>query len=90
MRLHITAFALAAGIIWGATMLLVAAANLIWPDFGRAFLELASSIYPGYRLGGGIGSVVIGTIYGLVDAAIAGAVFAWIYNILTARFASGG
>jgi hypothetical protein len=30
----------------------------------------------------GVGSVVTGTLYALVDGAIAGAIFGWLYNLL--------
>jgi hypothetical protein len=89
MRLDVTALALTAGLLWGAAMLLVAGANLVWPGYGRAFLELVGSIYPGYRPGAGIGSVIVGTLYALVDGVVGGAVFAWLYNRF-ARRRSGG
>jgi TRAP-type mannitol/chloroaromatic compound transport system permease large subunit len=89
MRLDVTALALTAGLLWGAAMLVVAGANLVWPGYGRAFLELVGSIYPGYRPGAGIGSVVVGTLYALVDGVVGGAVFAWLYNRF-ARRRSGG
>lgn len=83
MRFNITALALTAGLFWGAAILIVASANLIWPSYGRAVLEFAASMYPGYHPGSGVGSVVTGTLYGLVDGAISGAVFGWLYNLLT-------
>jgi hypothetical protein len=89
MRFHITAFSLTVGLIWGAAILLVASANLIWPNYGHAFLELAASLYPGYHPSSGIGSVITGTFYGVVDGAIGGTVFAWVYNVL-AHWLSGG
>ena len=85
MKLNVTALALAAGLTWGAVMLLVAASNLIWPGYGRAFLEFAASLYPGYRPGTGVGSMITGTLYGLVDGAIGGAVFGWIYNAVSSK-----
>jgi hypothetical protein len=85
MRLSVTALGLAAGIVWGAVVLIVALANLIWPDYGRAFLDLVASVYPGYRPGSGLGSVITGTLYGLVDGAIGGALFGWLYNLLAGR-----
>ena len=85
MRLNITAMAIAFGLLWGACVLTVAAANVIWPSYGQALLQLCASIYPGYRPGTGIGSVVTGTIYALVDGAIGGAIFAWLYNLFAAR-----
>ena len=82
MRFNVTALALTAGVFWGGALLLVALANLAWPPYGRAFLDLCASIYPGYHPGAGMGSVVTGTLYGLADGAIGGAVFAWLYNLL--------
>jgi hypothetical protein len=86
MRFSVTALALTAGVFWGAAILVVALANLIWPGYGRAFLDLAASIYPGYRPGSGLGSVIAGALYGLVDGAVAGAVFAWLYNLVARRY----
>ena len=81
MRLSVIALASTAGVFWGGAILMVALANLIWPSYGRAFLELTASLYPGYQPGAGLGSVVTGTLYGLVDGAVSGAVFAWLYNL---------
>jgi len=82
MKCNVTAIALTVGLFSGAAILIVAAANLIWPGYGRAFLDVVASIYPGYRPGSGVGSVITGAVYGLVDGAIAGAVFGWLYNLL--------
>ena len=86
MKFDIRALALAAGLFWGGAILITGVANLIWPGYGQAFLLLAASIYPGYSGASSLGQVVIGTLYGLVDGAIGGAVFAWLYNCLAARF----
>jgi len=85
MKINVIALALTAGLFWGASILVVGSASLIWPGYGRDFLELAASIYPGYHPGPAFGSVVTGTLYGLVDGAIAGAVFGWLYNLLSRR-----
>ena len=82
MRLNTIAMAVAFGILWGACLLLVGVANMIWPSYGQAFLQLCASIYPGYHPGTGVGSVVIGTIYALVDGFVGGAIFGWLYNLL--------
>ena len=82
MRFNVTALALTAGLIWGGAMLVVGAANLIWPGYGQAFLEVVASIYPGYRPGSGLGSVVTGSLYALVDGTIGGVVFGWLYNLV--------
>ena len=83
MRLNIIALSLAAAVLWSAAILFVALANLVWPGYGGAFLELVASIYPGYHPGQGIASIITGTLYGLVDGAIAGAVFGWLYNFIS-------
>lgn len=82
MKLNLTALTLTCGLFWGGAILVVAAANLIWPGYGRAFLDLAASLYPGYQPGSGAGSVITGTLYGLVDGAIGGALFGWLYNLM--------
>jgi hypothetical protein len=66
-------------------MLVLGIANLIWPGYAVGFLELMASIYPGYEPAG-FGSVIVGTLYGLVDGWIGGLIFAWLYN----RFAPQG
>lgn len=85
MRLSVTALGLAVGIIWGGAILLVALANLIWPGYGGTFLDLLASVYPGYHPRSGVGSAVTAALYGLVDGAIGGALFGWIYNRLARR-----
>ena len=86
MRLNVIALSLTSALVWGSAIFLVATENLIWPDYGRAFLELAAAIYPGYQAAPSIGSIVTGSVYGFVDGAIGGAVFAWLYNLLSRRF----
>lgn len=86
MKFRIRALALAFGLFWGGSILLVGISNLIWPGYGSAFLQLAASIYPGYQATATFGQVIIGTLYGLVDGAIGGAIFAWLYNWLTTLF----
>jgi hypothetical protein len=85
MRLNVFAFAATVALIWSAAILLVAAAHAVSPGYGGAFLDFAASIYPGYRPGPSFGSVVTGTLYGLFDGAVGGALFAWLYNLLQGR-----
>jgi hypothetical protein len=86
MKLDIKAMALTAGILWAACFFLTGVVNLVWPWYGGAFLALGASIYPGYHGPGGFGSVIVVTLYALLDGLVCGAVFAWVYN----RFAGGG
>ncbi|MFQ5663550.1 MAG: hypothetical protein ACE5HL_06950 [Terriglobia bacterium] len=81
MKLDVKAMVFAFALIWGiVAMFLGGLANLIWPDYGKAFLEVMASVYPGYHATRSFGQVIIGTLYGLVDGAVAGFIFAWIYN----------
>ncbi|UCC47529.1 MAG: hypothetical protein JSV41_08485, partial [Gemmatimonadota bacterium] len=81
MKLCVKSLATAAAILWGAGFFLTGIAHLIWPSYGTALLELADSLYPGYHVGG-FGSVIVGTLYAMLDGAVCGAVFAWLYNRL--------
>jgi hypothetical protein len=85
MRLNIIALALTIGLFGGAAILIVASANLIWPSYGRTFLDVVASVYPGYHPGFGPGSLIIGALYGFVDGAIGGAIFGWLYNCVARR-----
>jgi hypothetical protein len=82
MKLSIRALAITAAIIWGGAVLLVGLANLVWPTYGGAFLEVVASVYPGYNASGTIGSVVVGSLYAMLDGAVGGLVFAWLYNLV--------
>lgn len=89
MTLSARALAWAAGLLWGAAMLVTGLANLVFPGYGAAFLEWAASFYPGYHGPGGLGSVVVVTLYGLVDGAVFGFLLAWLYNVFAARGGGG-
>lgn len=80
MKLNVKALTLTAGILWGAAIFLTGIANLLWPGYGSIFLQVMSSLYPGYDGTALFSSVIIGTLYGFLDGAIAGLVFAWLYN----------
>lgn len=83
MKLNVKAVAIALGLVWGIlAMFLTGLLNLIWSGYGRGFLDVMASVYPGYSATGGFGNLIVGTIYGLADGAIAGAVYAWLYNRL--------
>lgn len=84
MSLNIRALAITGAILWGGAYLLVGLANLIFPSYGVGFLELGASVYPGYHGPSGFGSVLVVTLYALVDGAVCGALAAWLYNFFAA------
>ena len=89
MRLDVKTTAVTLGLVWGVLgMLLTGLGNLIWPGYGQALLDLMASVYPGYEAAPRLGQVIIGTLYGVLDGVVVGAVFAWLYNVCAARFGS--
>jgi hypothetical protein len=83
MRLSIAGAAIAAGIVWGAAILLVELIHLLFPAYGATFLALVTSVYPWLHFGRPIANVLVGTGVGLLYGAIAGALFAWFYNMIS-------
>jgi len=84
MKLNVKALAFAAALVWGAAMLLTGLGNLLWPGYGREFLRVMASVYPGYHATSSLGQVIIGMLYGLADGAVGGAILAWLYNLFAA------
>ncbi len=80
MNLSVKSLTIAAALFWGGTVFFVALLNFLAPPYGRAFLDLVSSVYPGYKVAGTFGSVIVATLYALIDGAIGGVLFAWLYN----------
>ncbi|MBI3894370.1 MAG: hypothetical protein HY313_00415 [Acidobacteria bacterium] len=89
MRISVKGLAIAAGLLWGIYgMFLTGLMNLIAPPFGEHFLLTMSSVYPGYHATRTLGDVLVGTGYGLVDGAIGGLLFAWLYNAFAGQTGS--
>ncbi len=80
MKLSVKAMARTSALLWGGAVLTVGVANLIQPRYGRQFLRLVASIYPGYKARPTPREVAVGTAYAVVDGAVGGALFAWLYN----------
>jgi len=85
MRIDIKALSLTVAIVWGGSILLIGLANLMWTSYGVAFLEVAASIYPGYRGSSSLGQVIVGSLYGLVDGFMGGLILGWIYNLFVPK-----
>ena len=79
MRFDVRSLAMTCGILWAAGFFFIALAQQVWPEYGLAFLKVMDGLYPGYAPAG-FGSVLIGTLYALVDGMICGGIFAWVYN----------
>jgi hypothetical protein len=85
MRLSIKAMTIAWALLWAGCVLVVGLANLVAPAYGLSFLQLISSIYPGYHASRNFVDVLVGTGYAIVDGGIGGLVFAWLYNLFVGQ-----
>jgi len=81
MRLSLKGMAVAGGLLWGGAILFLGLINLVRPTYGVNFLQAISSVYPWFHASGSLVDVVIGTIDALIDGAIAGLLFGWLYNL---------
>ena len=82
MKLDVRAFAITCGLLMGLGLFL-ATWWIILLDGPSDRMTFIGQIYRGYGLNG-VGSLA-GLVWGLVDGAIGGTIFAWLYNSLTAR-----
>ena len=80
MSLNIKGVSAALAVVWGGSFLFTGLIHLVAPSYGVAYLDLGASIYPGYGGPGGFGSVIVVTLYALIDGAVVGAIFGWVYN----------
>ncbi len=88
MRFNIKALAITGGVLFAAAFFIVGVANLVWESYGVGVLQLGASVYPGYDGPGGFGAVIVLTLYALVDGAVWGAIFGWLYNTVLGRESS--
>ena len=82
MQLSLRALAITCGLVGAGCLLMVGLCNAIWPSYGVAFLQVFDSIYPGYHASTGIGNLIVGSLYALIDCSIGGLIFGWLYNRL--------
>lgn len=77
MKLNAKSLALTCGILWGLTVFLGTIWLLIIGASGKT-ISLLSAVYYGYQFS--IGGAFIGLIWGFIDGAICGLIFAYVYN----------
>jgi len=82
MKLDVTRLGLALGIVWGGGVLLLGLMAAAW-DWGTPAVALLGSLYLGYAPTAA--GILTGTLWGLADGFICGALIAWLYNILPGR-----
>lgn len=82
MKLNIKAFALTFAIVWGIGLFLLTWWIILF-DGATGQVTLIGQLYRGYSISP-LGSF-IGLIWGFFDGLIGGAIFAWLYNLLTGK-----
>lgn len=80
MRKPDTAVALTFGSLWGGAMLAIGLMNLAKPDYGREFMKLMGSLYPGVNRRRSFGRVLLGGLYGFADGFIGGLISYRVYR----------
>lgn len=81
MRLSLKGLTIAGGLLWGGAILFLGLINIVRPPYGANFLQAISSVYPWFHASGSFVDVLIGTVDALIDGAIAGFLFGWLYNL---------
>lgn len=84
MKLNVKAFALACGLVWGLGVFMLAWWIMLF-EGATGEVPFLGHIYRGFSISP-TGSV-IGLVWAFFDGAIAGIIFAWLYNLLTAKSA---
>jgi len=79
MKLSVKALALASGILWGASVFIATLWLKVMGYDGRLITQL-DHFYLGYSFS--VLGAFVGLVWGFVDGAICGAIFAWLYNRL--------
>ena len=85
MKLNTRAAALTFGLIWGGSVMAVAVTNIFRPQYGKRFLRMIASIYPGFHAEGTAKDALVGTAYAVADGAVGGVIVAALYNRLAAE-----
>jgi hypothetical protein len=85
MKFNVKAFALTTGIFWGIGLLLITWWIILF-EGTSCEVTLIGYVYRGYSIS--IAGSFIGFAWGFVDGIIGGAIFAWLYNLLSGRFAN--
>ncbi len=85
MRLNVKAFAITCALLWGLGLFLITWWIILF-DGASGEAVFISRVYRGYTISP-FGSF-IGLAWALVDGAVGGAIFAWLYNVFASRMKS--
>ena len=84
MKLHVKAFALTCGIVWGVGLFILTWWVMAF-DGATGAPTFIGQVYRGYSISP-LGSL-IGLLWAFVDGWVGGAIFAWLYNVIVTRSA---
>lgn len=90
MKLSVRAVAVTSALLWGGAVLVTGVVNVFQPRYGREFLQMAASIYPGYKARPEFRDAAVGAAYATLDGAVGGALFAWLYNCFACECETAG
>ena len=85
MKLSIKALTIAGALLQAIGFLFISLMNLVLRPYGGAYLAMLSSLYPGYDPVNVPVAVAVGALYSLLVGALAGLLFAWLYNFFAER-----
>jgi hypothetical protein len=81
MRLSLKAMVIGGALFKALVFLFISLMNLILRPYGGAYLAALTSLYPGYDPIDWPIALIIGTLYSLLAGALAGLLFACLYNL---------
>ena len=84
MKLNVTAFAVTCGLVWGFGLFFLTWWIIAF-DGATGDVTFLGRLYRGYTISPE-GSF-IGLVWALLDGAIGGAIFAWLYNLIVGKLA---
>jgi hypothetical protein len=87
MMLNVKAFAMTWGLIWGLGLFVITWWIILF-EGATGEQTFLGYVYRGYRVSA-VGSL-IGLIWGFADGLAAGAIFAWLYNVIASRGSTKG
>jgi hypothetical protein len=79
-KIDVRKAAISAALLWGGGVFLAGLAGAVTGSYAVGFVNAIGSIYPGYAPT--YAGSVIGGIWALFDGGAAGALFAYLYNIV--------
>jgi hypothetical protein len=87
MFFNVTAFALTMGLVWGFLIFMLTWWFIAFEGVTNE-PTIIGRLYRGYNISP-VGSL-IGLVWGVADGFFIGAIFAWLYNLLSNRFSKEG